>query len=258
MAQPDYRPEFSGTNRHSEQAYGERDLTSGGSAQGLLIPDFAQSVQGASAAASGPAYPTSDKIIRLLEGVRGRGRSNHSSHLNMHSERPFAGGPERPSVDGGTPMKTATIAVAAAGMLALAAVAAPRAADAGCRGCVAAGVLGGLAAGAIIGGAIANSATPAGLCGGPGLCRAGAGRLRRLLGAAAAGRPFRQLHRLLAAGMVLPVRRHRPAALRFVQFDGAAICPIRLIATMLTHHVTGNRQRHAHRRQHERANAFGG
>ena len=69
-------------------------------------------------------------------------------------------------------MKTATIAVAAAGMLALAAVAAPHGADAGCRGCVAAGVLGGLAAGAIIGGAIANSATAAGLRGGPGLCRA--------------------------------------------------------------------------------------
>jgi hypothetical protein len=59
-------------------------------------------------------------------------------------------------------MRTATIAVAAAGMIALAAVAAPRAADADCRGCVAAGVLGGLAAGAIVGGAIANSAPPAG------------------------------------------------------------------------------------------------
>jgi hypothetical protein len=53
-------------------------------------------------------------------------------------------------------MKNATIA--AAGMLALAAAAAPTAADADCRGCVAAGVLGGLAAGAIVGGAIANSA----------------------------------------------------------------------------------------------------
>jgi hypothetical protein len=59
-------------------------------------------------------------------------------------------------------MKIATSAVAAAGMLALAAVVAPRAADADCRGCVAAGVLGGLAAGAIIGGAIANSAPPPG------------------------------------------------------------------------------------------------
>jgi hypothetical protein len=57
-------------------------------------------------------------------------------------------------------MKTATIAVA--GMLALAAVAAPGRADADCRGCVAAGVLGGLAAGAVIGGAIANSAPPPG------------------------------------------------------------------------------------------------
>jgi hypothetical protein len=57
-------------------------------------------------------------------------------------------------------MRTAISAIAAAGMLALAAVAAPTAADADCRGCVAAGVLGGLAAGAIIGGAIANSAPP--------------------------------------------------------------------------------------------------
>jgi hypothetical protein len=64
-------------------------------------------------------------------------------------------------------MKTATIAVAAAGMLALAAVAAPRGADAGCRGCVAAGVLGGLAAGAIIGGAIANSGPPQGYVAAP-------------------------------------------------------------------------------------------
>jgi hypothetical protein len=50
----------------------------------------------------------------------------------------------------------------AAAMLALAAVAVPRAADADCRGCVAAGVVGGLAAGAVIGGAIANSAPPPG------------------------------------------------------------------------------------------------
>jgi hypothetical protein len=56
-------------------------------------------------------------------------------------------------------MKTAITAVAA-GMLALAVVAAPTAADADCRGCVAAGVVGGLAAGALIGGAIANSAPP--------------------------------------------------------------------------------------------------
>lgn len=53
-------------------------------------------------------------------------------------------------------MKHTVIALAAAGMLA---VAAPQAAQAGCRGCgVAAGVVGGLAAGAIIGSAIANSA----------------------------------------------------------------------------------------------------
>jgi hypothetical protein len=57
-------------------------------------------------------------------------------------------------------MKIATTAVA--GLLALAAVAAPRAANADCRGCVAAGVVGGLAAGAVIGGAIANSAPPPG------------------------------------------------------------------------------------------------
>jgi hypothetical protein len=57
-------------------------------------------------------------------------------------------------------MKIATIAVA--GLLALAAVAAPRAANADCRGCVAAGVVGGLAAGAVLGGAIANSAPPPG------------------------------------------------------------------------------------------------
>jgi hypothetical protein len=62
-------------------------------------------------------------------------------------------------------MKTAI--TAAAGMLALAAVAAPSAADADCRGCVAAGVLGGLAAGAIIGGAIANSAPPPGYVAAP-------------------------------------------------------------------------------------------
>jgi hypothetical protein len=57
-------------------------------------------------------------------------------------------------------MKIATIAVA--GMLSFAAVAMPRAAHADCRGCVAAGVVGGLAAGAVIGGAIANSAPPPG------------------------------------------------------------------------------------------------
>jgi hypothetical protein len=54
-------------------------------------------------------------------------------------------------------MKTTTTAVAAAGLLALAAAMAPSGAQAQCRGCVAAGVLGGVAAGAVIGGAIANS-----------------------------------------------------------------------------------------------------
>jgi hypothetical protein len=54
------------------------------------------------------------------------------------------------------------ITAAAAGMLALAAVAAPTVADADCRGCVAADVVGGLAAGAFIGGAIANSASAPG------------------------------------------------------------------------------------------------
>ena len=53
--------------------------------------------------------------------------------------------------------KTLT-AFAAAGAMALATIAVPTTADAGCRGCgVGAGIIGGLAAGAIIGGAIANS-----------------------------------------------------------------------------------------------------
>ena len=53
--------------------------------------------------------------------------------------------------------KTLT-ALAAAGAIAFAATSASTDAYAGCRGCgVAAGVVGGLAAGAIIGGAIANS-----------------------------------------------------------------------------------------------------
>jgi len=56
--------------------------------------------------------------------------------------------------------KTLT-AFAAAGAIALASVAVPTTADARCVGCaVGAGVIGGLAAGAIIGGAIANSAPP--------------------------------------------------------------------------------------------------
>lgn len=55
-------------------------------------------------------------------------------------------------------MKKAFLASAAAALVALATVAAPSTADARCRGCgAAAGIIGGLAAGAIIGGAIANS-----------------------------------------------------------------------------------------------------
>lgn len=52
-------------------------------------------------------------------------------------------------------MKHTIFALAAAGLVA---AALPSSAEAGCRGCgVAAGVVGGLAAGAIIGGAIANA-----------------------------------------------------------------------------------------------------
>jgi hypothetical protein len=58
-------------------------------------------------------------------------------------------------------MQKTLTALAAAGALALATIAVPTSADAGCRGCaVGAGVIGGLAAGAIIGGAIANSNPP--------------------------------------------------------------------------------------------------
>jgi hypothetical protein len=58
-------------------------------------------------------------------------------------------------------MKTSLLALATAGTIAAAAIAAPTAADARCRGCgVAAGVLGGLAAGAIIGSAVANNPPP--------------------------------------------------------------------------------------------------
>src|SRR5262249_28168441 len=65
-------------------------------------------------------------------------------------------------------MKTTMTAIAAAGVLALAAVSVPHDAQAGCRGCgVGLGIVGGLAAGAIIGGAIANSAHSA-YSGGPG------------------------------------------------------------------------------------------
>ncbi len=59
-------------------------------------------------------------------------------------------------------MKTTMTAIAAAGVFALAAVSVPNDAYAGCRGCgIGLGIVGGLAAGAIIGGAIANSAYPA-------------------------------------------------------------------------------------------------
>jgi len=52
-------------------------------------------------------------------------------------------------------------ALVAAATIAAATVAAPTSADARCRGCgIAAGVIGGLAAGAIIGSAIANSPPP--------------------------------------------------------------------------------------------------
>jgi len=55
-------------------------------------------------------------------------------------------------------MKKAFLAFAAVALVAFATVATPTTADARCRGCgVAAGVIGGLAAGAIIGGAVANS-----------------------------------------------------------------------------------------------------
>ena len=59
-------------------------------------------------------------------------------------------------------MKTTMTAMAAAGVFALSAVSIPNDAQAGCRGCgVGLGIVGGLAAGAIIGSAIANSAYPA-------------------------------------------------------------------------------------------------
>ena len=60
-------------------------------------------------------------------------------------------------------MKTTMTAIAAAGVFALAAVSIPNDAQAGCRGCgLGLGIVGGLAAGAIIGGAIANSQAPYG------------------------------------------------------------------------------------------------
>jgi hypothetical protein len=55
-------------------------------------------------------------------------------------------------------MQKAILAIAAAATIAVGTLSAPTAADARCDGCgVGAGILGGLAAGAIIGGAIANS-----------------------------------------------------------------------------------------------------
>ena len=58
-------------------------------------------------------------------------------------------------------MKTAMTAVAAAGIFALASMSTPNQAQAYCNGCgFGVGVLGGLAAGAVIGGAIANAARP--------------------------------------------------------------------------------------------------
>ncbi|HZL30251.1 MAG TPA: hypothetical protein VFC54_04220 [Pseudolabrys sp.] len=55
-------------------------------------------------------------------------------------------------------MKKMILAIAAAATIAAGTLSAPTSADARCRGCaVGAGVIGGLAAGAIIGGAIANS-----------------------------------------------------------------------------------------------------
>ncbi len=55
-------------------------------------------------------------------------------------------------------MKKAFLAIAAAATLAVGMLGAPNTAEARCRGCgVGAGIIGGIAAGAIIGGAIANS-----------------------------------------------------------------------------------------------------
>jgi hypothetical protein len=55
-------------------------------------------------------------------------------------------------------MQKTVLALATAATLAVATIGTPSPADARCRGCgVAAGVIGGIAAGAIIGGAIANS-----------------------------------------------------------------------------------------------------
>ena len=67
-------------------------------------------------------------------------------------------------------MKTTTIAIAAAGVFALAAVSSPNDEQAQCRGCgLGFGFLGGVVAGTIIGGPIARSAYPA-YGGGCGIC----------------------------------------------------------------------------------------
>jgi len=58
-------------------------------------------------------------------------------------------------------MHKSLIALAAAASIGIASLAVPSTANAGCYGCaVGAGVIGGIAAGAIIGGAIANSPPP--------------------------------------------------------------------------------------------------
>jgi hypothetical protein len=65
---------------------------------------------------------------------------------------------DRDAIREGQQMKKAILAIAAAATLAAGMVAAPGSADARCHGCaVGAGVVGGLAVGAIIGSSIANS-----------------------------------------------------------------------------------------------------
>jgi hypothetical protein len=64
-------------------------------------------------------------------------------------------------INKGKHMHKSLVGLAAAAALGLAAVAAPAPANAGCYGCaVGAGIIGGVAAGAIIGSAIANSPPP--------------------------------------------------------------------------------------------------
>lgn len=65
------------------------------------------------------------------------------------------------ALEGEETMKKSLVALAGAATIAAATIAVPGTADARCRGCgVAAGLLGGLAAGAIIGSAVANSPPP--------------------------------------------------------------------------------------------------